>query len=285
MWVSGSRSYRRWPLWGAWLVAMLIQHTLSASTHATAAEAAIGTNPGPSMEGVLRLATESYESGSYEMALTYYHQLLQSGADNGLLYYNIANCYFRLAQPGRAVLNYRRALLDLPRDRELQANLALARQSLPNRATSELTSGTKFLDLLVAHGDLFNDYELKLGVFWIYTAAWLCLLLAVVTRSSMFRLGLGVSVVGLIFWCLPLLVGTIEREGQTVFSISKSLKPAVVVSKETKVFAGNSDNFQVTFVLHEGDEVLVGELREEWLELVFDKNRRGWVKADQIETI
>ena len=51
----------------------------------------------------------------------------EGGIENGRLFYNIGNIYFRLGDTGKAILNYRRAERFIPNDINLQQNLNYAR--------------------------------------------------------------------------------------------------------------------------------------------------------------
>lgn len=64
----------------------------------------------------------AYKEGDYEGAVKEYEEILKGGRENGALYYNLANSYFRKKDYGRAVLNYERARRLIPRDSDLDFN-------------------------------------------------------------------------------------------------------------------------------------------------------------------
>ena len=68
-------------------------------------------------------ANRDYNEGRYQKAIEGYLRLFDSGYVNGHLYYNLGNAYFRSGQLGRAILNYKRAELLIPRDADLNFNL------------------------------------------------------------------------------------------------------------------------------------------------------------------
>jgi tetratricopeptide (TPR) repeat protein len=61
-------------------------------------------------------------------ALRYERLIVEGGLDNGRLYFNWANSLLGAGDYGRAILNYRRALLFLPGDALIEHNLSLARR-------------------------------------------------------------------------------------------------------------------------------------------------------------
>ena len=63
----------------------------------------------------------------YREALNGFQSLVNSGVQNGRLFYNIANTHLRLGDVGRAIVNYRRAQRLHPSDEMNRKNLDLAR--------------------------------------------------------------------------------------------------------------------------------------------------------------
>ena len=69
--------------------------------------------------------------------------IVERGHLNGHVFFNLGNTCIRLGELGRAILNYKKASVLLPRDGDLKANLQYAR-SLPKTASKRrpLRSGT-----------------------------------------------------------------------------------------------------------------------------------------------
>ena len=92
----------------------------------------------------------------------------EGGLENGKLFYNIGNCYLRMGDPGRAILNYRRAGRMIPGDPNLEENLDFARRRVrdalpPDRGGDGGPSRNLLLWL----------YDLGLlGRAWIFTGLW-----------------------------------------------------------------------------------------------------------------
>ena len=68
-------------------------------------------------------ANEAYQHGKYEEAKVDYLQLVHTGHYSADLFYNLGNVWFKLGDPGRAILNYQRALLLNPELDEAKSNL------------------------------------------------------------------------------------------------------------------------------------------------------------------
>ena len=81
-------------------------------------------------------ADSAYAQGQYQQAIKDYEELLKHGV-SAELYYNLGNAYYRTEDITRAVLNYERALLLSPGDRDIRFNLQMARSKTIDKITPE----------------------------------------------------------------------------------------------------------------------------------------------------
>ncbi|MEA3212989.1 MAG: hypothetical protein QOE70_6046 [Chthoniobacter sp.] len=72
-------------------------------------------------------ANQLYEQGKYPEAKMAYERLVAAGEWRANLFYNLGNAEYRLEAPGRAILNYERALALDSAHPEAHANLSLVR--------------------------------------------------------------------------------------------------------------------------------------------------------------
>ena len=77
-------------------------------------------------------ANEAYQHGKYEEAKVDYIQLVERREYSADLFYNLGNAWFKLGDPGRAILNYERALVLNPRLEEARSNLRTALKIVGN---------------------------------------------------------------------------------------------------------------------------------------------------------
>ncbi|MEX1326087.1 MAG: tetratricopeptide repeat protein, partial [Desulfobacterales bacterium] len=64
-------------------------------------------------------ANRAYKNDQFQEAVDGYLKLTENGIENGHLYYNLGNAYYRLGDLGKAILFFERARLLLPRDDDL----------------------------------------------------------------------------------------------------------------------------------------------------------------------
>ena len=81
-------------------------------------------------------ADSAYVRGEYQKAIKDYEAILKNGASADL-YYNLGNAYYRTENITMAVLNYERALLLSPSDRDIRFNLQMARSKTIDKITPE----------------------------------------------------------------------------------------------------------------------------------------------------
>ena len=92
-------------------------------------------------------ADSLYAAEHYQQAAQCYESVLKNGVSADL-YYNLGNCYYRMDDMTRAVLNYERALLLSPGDRDVRLNLQMAR--------------SKTIDKIVPESEMFFCYVVPL---------------------------------------------------------------------------------------------------------------------------
>ena len=80
-------------------------------------------------------ADELYKKEKYEQAAVAYEKILKKEGVAAAVYYNLGNCYYKMDEIPRAVLNYERALLLSPGDEDIRANLVLARSKTIDKTT------------------------------------------------------------------------------------------------------------------------------------------------------
>ncbi len=230
-------------------------------------------------------ANSRYRRGEFSDAERLYHELLLRGVENGYLYYNLANAQYRLGKFGTAIVNYRRALLRLPRELDIAANLSLAKKQVTASFPQEnAASFHRFLFL----NYYFSPYELGAAALVAYCCLWAAFALMPWSKVNWLRnLSFGCAFLsGLLFLSAYAVQPAANGEFRLAITpAARALKAAVVVSKEAKVYAGDAESFQVIFVLKEGTELNTAQSRNEWIQALLPGARRGWIKRLDLEVL
>ncbi len=205
------------------------------------------------------------------------------------LFYNLGNCYFRMGDFGRAILNYEKARRLAPRDASIAHNLSLARSSIVDKIEPEHHNilAQLFLDIY----SLFNVNEWTIVSLSLY-GAFMVLLIAFVVlkgrsrgmearpgREKTRRIILRIAAVFLI---LVLFCGTNTVIKAYAFS---NHNYGIVVSNLVKARSGPKDESAKVFELHSGTEVRVRNKMADWYQISIQSGLTGWLPKKSIETI
>lgn len=215
-------------------------------------------------------ANKAYQGGDYATAVTHYERLVDAGFASGYLYYNLGNGYLRTGRLGRAVAAYLQSERQLPRDPDVAANLAFARQSTQDA-----------LPVAPAMAVLRTLF------FWHFVFSPRELLLAALVTNSLFWVLLGVRLFrrewDALRWAISgTLVVLVMVGGSWIWHTLAPERVVVVEGAEVAVHSGTDRSSVVQFNLHAGTEASLVEERGEWLRIALQDEKQGWVHRDDV---
>jgi tetratricopeptide (TPR) repeat protein len=229
-------------------------------------------------QDAFRQAETLYQQERYAEAIAIYESIRASGVEDGVLYYNLGNAYFKAGRLGFAVLSYERARRLLPGDEDVRANLAFATGLVSEGVAPPplpLAIGW-VVDLYQGAGASFLAGVVSLSFLLGGTALTLLLLdrwpalrtpaVAVVAGSAVVALLAGGS-----------LVAKVRAESARV--------EAVVVTENAYVRSGPSESSPRLAEIHEGLKMRVLGEREGFLQISLANGLTGWVPREQVERI
>jgi hypothetical protein len=239
-----------------------------------------------------------YEAGDYDEAIIEYTELVNAGAADKGLFYNLANAYYKTGDLGRAVLFYERARRMTPRDQDVRENLSLVRSQL--RDEQFIREQNRFVRGLVWFHHNLNAGEMTLFASCCYFV--LCLLgiiflfrdskvvsvvydrISIVSPGRLIGLGRSQDIIlAIVVFSFLFLSGgfsawkKIEKETRR--------DEAVVVSREVPVFSSPTEDTTLQFKIHEGTVVRTREFRREWTRITLPGGLSGWVSTASVERI
>jgi len=213
----------------------------------------------------------------YEKSLVRFERIVRDGGiQNGKIYYNIGNTYFRMKDIGRAILNYRRSQQYIPNDANLQQNLTYARA----RRMDKIEEGQKTVvlkTLFFWHYDLSTRARLFIFILS-YIFLWGFLMIRLFTGKSIVNWGIAFVVIFAALFSTSLLVDAVAL---------RRIKPGVIVSTEVTARKGNSSTYEPSFrdPLHAGTEFVLVEGRGDWYYIALADSRRCWVPKAEVELV
>jgi tetratricopeptide (TPR) repeat protein len=226
----------------------------------------------PSIQELFFEANRAYKEGRYQNAVDDYLQLAKKGYANGNLYYNLGNAYFRSGQLGRAILNYKRAQLLIPRDADLNFNLRYAF----DQTRDAVSPSQNFLNQAFFWLDGMTLRELLWAFGVLNIMFWGILLLRLFTRPEWTYY---VFIVLLIFWMV------IGGSSAVKWHQLRTDQRSVILAPEIDVLAGPDSKDTLLFKLHEGTTVLCERTEDGWSLIRLSESKRGWVKSSDLEPI
>ena len=224
-------------------------------------------------------ANELYNSGYYKEAIGQYDSILASGQHSAELYFNLANCYYKLNVVGPSIFYYEKALQLAPDDLDILNNLGYAQkmtidaiQEVPESGVSKLLNKT--LNSLSVDGWaircvglVFLFVVLFLGYYLSYSEA----------KKRLFFVSSNVVLIAL-FVSLGLLF---KKD-----SLDSNTHPAIIFVKETEIKTEPNLRSETSFTLHEGTKVLVIEdYNNDWLKIKLLNGETGWMSRSELKSL
>jgi len=213
----------------------------------------------------------------YKKSISRFNRIIKEGGiENGKLYYNMGNIYFRTKDIGRAILNYRRAEQYIGNDVNLQQNLEFARNTRKDQIEEE--QKTKILKTLFFwHYDLSAKTRLILFTFS-FALLWIFAVIRIFSKKPLFRWAVSISAAVSVLFAGSLLIN--------YFAQQKTI-PGVVIAREVVARKGNSKSYKKSFkdALHAGTEFTLLEHRGNWLQVELPDARTCWLPASDVELV
>lgn len=223
-------------------------------------------------------ADSAYVRGQYQQAIKDYEALLKQGA-SAELYYNLGNAYYRTENITRAVLNYERAQLLSPSDRDIRFNLQMARSKTIDKIQPEHE-----MFFITWYRSLVNmasvDGWARTALFTLALAIVLALVYLFSDRLWLRKLGFFGALALIVCFVLSNIFAYQQKELLVHRNGAIVTAPAVTV-KSTPAKQGTD-----LFILHEGTKVTItdGSMKE-WKAIRLADGKEGWIETKQIELI
>ncbi len=224
------------------------------------------------------LADSAFVQERYQQAARDYEALLKQGV-SAELYYNLGNCYYRMDQMTKAVLNYERALLLSPGDRDIRFNLQMARSKTIDKITPE--SEMFFVTWYHALVNLMSvDGWARMALVSLVIAIILALLYLFADRIALRKIGFFGGILLLLVFIVSNIFAFHQRYALT------HRTGAIVIKSAVNVKSTPSKNGTDLFILHEGTRVTITDSSMRgWREVRVADGKEGWLETKEIEVI
>ena len=222
------------------------------------------------LERLWQQAHAAYDAGDYPRATAAYRQILRVRPDAGWVLFNLGNSLLRDGDLGPAVAAYRQSAARLPRQADVQANLAYARQRGLDAASVPETAA-------VWRRIFFWHFGMNSSELLVLTGLSNLLFWGLLAWRRLRRVGEAVRLGSWVAGAALLALGA-----STLLRRLHPEQVAVVVPAEIEVYSGTDRATVVRFRLHAGTEMWVRDVHEGWVRVQLGDDKEGWVAATDV---
>lgn len=211
-------------------------------------------------------ANKLYINGDFEGASKIYEKLINSKTENGYLFYNLANSYFRLGELGKAIFYYRKALELLPRDADIKYNLEYVRQ----KTIDKIEKKTSLIDTFIRPTKSLNEKEAYILFFIFSFLTFLIFVIAIFYKRNFLKYVKTILILFTLFFAY-------------VLNVKHFAKPfGVIIAEEVRVYSGVGIGNVVLFRVHQGTEFNINDSFESWRLIELSDGKKGWIESGYI---
>ena len=223
-------------------------------------------------------ANKLYQDGDYQKAIELYNQVLDAGVESSAVYYNLGNSYYKAGEISKAILNYERALVLNPGDKDTKYNLTLAQ-----KATVDKIKVLPELFFVRWYNSFVSTFSADQ---WAYFSV--ALFIAFLIMAALFfhsdsiglkKTGFTVGIVLLLLTAVTIFFATKQYHRVSDRNYGIVMTPSVVVRG-----APDSSGTEL-FVVHEGLKVQIVESLGDWYNVRMADGNEGWIMKSDLEKI
>ena len=236
-------------------------------------------------------ALAAYESNDYATAIEEFERIEELGYESDELYYNLANAYYKKGEAnvvsgrsfaggelGRAVLNYRRALMLNPTHEDASYNLDIAIdrtddiREVPDGVLAQLWHSMQ--GMMSANGWTI------LSIVMLFATLALVLVYMLSKRVAMRKVAFFMAIVTLLLFVITTALALSQR------SAHQSDNRGVLVCENTEAVHSEPNNYSKVIRTHsQGVTLTLLRSQGEWTEVQFADGEKGWVRSVNVEKI
>lgn len=221
-------------------------------------------------------AKEAYFNKDYAKAEKGFWELLEERPRNGYLLFNLGNVYFKMGRVGKAIQQYEKAVLTIPREMDLQVNLDYARKRLVDEVAETFSDYLNNTFFFWSSSINVSEYRLVLIIFSFFFWGYCLSLVIRKKRLVSTRIVISCLVFVYLIWGY-----VIKSDGEAPGEFGIILKP------EVDVRASYLDKDKPLFQLHEGTKVRIIDSQDfgedqRWLRVSLPQGQKGWVLAGDV---
>ena len=224
------------------------------------------------------LADSAYIRNDFTTAIQIYEMILRTG-ESADIYYNLGNSYYKIGDIAKAILNYERALILKPANKDIRSNLEIARAKTVDKVTDvpelffitwlkSITNSMGIQSWAIIAISFFLLFIVSIYIFFFSTK--------IVARKTFF--------IFFFFFLVFCVIANISAAFQRRVRLNRM--NAIIISPSVTIRSTPNDNGTSLFILHEGRKVFIkDDSMKDWKEIQLEDGNVGWVKKNDLEVI
>lgn len=219
----------------------------------------------------------AYKAGDFTSAAEAWQNCVENGYQNGDLYYNLGNAYFRENRLGLAILNYEKALRFDPTNDDYEYNLKFARSMTKDKVEESEDMENPILNFAFEAHHFLSEKEQFIAILILVWVIFFLCVARVLSANPKVKTALAASVfpVALILGILACSVGYKVYKDNT-YSLG------VVIAESADITSGPSDKDQTLNMLSEGTEIEVLSVKDGWVHVRLGEKINGFAKISEV---
>ncbi len=219
-----------------------------------------------------------YNSGKYNDAIAAYKAILNTNEHSAELYFNLGNANYKLNNIASSIYYYEKALFLNPNDKDIQNNLAFAKNMTIDAI--EIIPEVGFSKLIKTFINTYSaDVWAKIAVCCMLLFIVLFLIFYFSYSTSYKRIAFVTSIIVVLIGCISLVTAFQKKQLDTI------VNPAIVFASESKVKADPNNLSEELFRLHEGTKINILETYNDWYKVELSDKSIGWIASEDVKLL
>lgn len=235
-------------------------------------------NPLLAQQSPISEANELYKQGKFEEAVKAYEFIIDTHLESPEIFYNLGNAYYKTGNIAPAILNYERAKLLSPNDKDIAYNLQLVQKHVVDKLEilPEFFLNRWFRGI---QNSLAADAWSWISIILFFITLAFASLYLYSNREGLKKTGFFLGCIALIFSITSFSFAS-KRNDELI-----NRKHAIVFSPSVTVKGAPDKSGTELFLLHEGTKVKVIDSLGDWRNIQLSDGNEGWLKKENIEMI
>lgn len=215
-------------------------------------------------------ANAYFTTEEYQQAVSIYEQILQTGEESAKLYFNLGNSYYKTGDINKAILNFERAKVLAPHDKDIEFNLQIANQFVVTKI-EELPQPF----YLRWKTSVTNKYPtdtwaaISIGAFILFL---IFLGFYIFSRlSTLKRIAFWLGIIAILFSGFTLSFASKQKQ------LIKNRNHAIVFCPRVTVKSSPSQTGTDLFLIYEGLKIEITDSLNTWKEIKLTDGNEGWL--------